>query len=315
MIGQRIELGRVGVWTWAFDGQPWARVRAAAAELEGLGYGAIWFGEATGRDAPTQAALLLSATPRIAVAPGIANIYRHDAATLAQAERALAEAFPGRFLLGLGVGARALAEAGGKRWGPPVPTMRGYLDAMDAAPLTGVAAAEPAPRVLAALGPKMLRLAAERTAGALPYFMPVEHTAYARAAIGPDALLAVHQSVVLHRDRATARDIARSSIAWWLGQMELVPSRWRLVRQFLGLDESDLAGGGSDRLVAAMVAAGDAGTIADRVGQQFAAGADHVCISVATADPAPALALAQLRELAAALPLAAPGPEPAQARR
>jgi probable F420-dependent oxidoreductase len=297
----RIELGRVGVWTWAFDQQPWAVVRDALAEIEDLGYGTIWFGEASGRDAPTQAALALSATSRIAVAPGIANIYRHDPVTLAQSERTLAEAFPGRFLLGLGVGARFLAEARGKQWGPPVATMRAYLDEMDEASLSGVAPAEPPRRVLAALGPKMLQLSAERTWGAHPFFLPVEHTAYARQIVGPDALLAVHQTVVLHQDRAAAREIARAGIAGWLAQIHVVPSRWNLVRELLGVDESDLADGGSDRLIDAMVAHGDVDTVAERVKEQFAAGADHVCVSIATADPVPVLGLAQLRELADAV--------------
>ncbi|MET0238003.1 MAG: TIGR03620 family F420-dependent LLM class oxidoreductase [Kibdelosporangium sp.] len=297
----RIGLGRVGVWTWAFDQHPWAVVRDALAEIEDLGYGTIWFGEAAGRDAPTQSALALSATRRIVVAPGIANIYRHDPATLAQAERALAEAFPGRFLLGLGVGARVLAEARGKQWGPPVGTMRAYLDAMDSARLTGPPPATLPQRVLAALGPKMLRLSAERTSGAHPFFLPVEHTAYARQIVGPDALLAVHQTVVLQRDRAAARDTARASIAGWLEQIHVVASRWNLVRELLGFDDSDLAGGGSDRLVDAMVAHGDLATVADRVKLQFEAGADHVCVSIATADPVPALGLAELRELATAL--------------
>jgi len=293
-----VELGRVGVWTWAFDGQPWAVVRDAVTEIEELGYGTVWFGEAAGRDAITQATLLLSATGRIVVAPGIANIYRHRPGTLAAAERTLAEAFPGRFVLGLGVGAKQLA---GDRWRPPIEAMGDYLTAMDEARLTGPAPASPAPRVLAALGPRMLRLAATRTAGAHPFFLPVEHTAYAREIAGPDALLAVHQSVVLEPDRAKAREIARASIAGWLAQFDMVPSRWRMVRELLGFDESDLADGGSDRLVDAMVVAGDMDVIAARLEAQFAAGADHVCIGVTTASSAPELALRELRELAALL--------------
>ena len=293
-----VELGRVGVWTWAFDGQPWAVVRDAVTEIEELGYGTVWFGEAAGRDAITQATLLLSATGRIVVAPGIANIYRHRPGTLAAAERTLAEAFPGRFVLGLGVGAKQLA---GDRWRPPIEAMGDYLTAMDEARLTGPAPASPAPRVLAALGPRMLRLAATRTAGAHPFFLPVEHTAYAREIAGPDALLAVHQSVVLEPDRAKAREIARASIAGWLAQFDMVPSRWRMVRELLGFDESDLADGGSDRLVDAMVVAGDLDVIAARLEAQFAAGADHVCIGVTTASSAPELALRELRELAALL--------------
>lgn len=286
------------MWTWAFDGRPWAVVRDAVTEIEDLGYGTVWFGEATGRDAPTQAALLLSATGRIVVAPGVANIYRHDPGTLARAERNLAEAFPGRFLLGLGVGAPQFND---KPWGPPLATMRAFLDAMDAAVLTGAAPPAPPRRVLAALGPRMLALAAERTCGAHPYFLPVEHTARARGIVGPDALLAVHQNVVLHPDRAKARDIARAAIAPFLARIDVVPSRWAQIRAVTGFDEADLADGGSDRLVDSLIAAGDVDVVADRVRAQFDAGADHVCVSVVTADPAPALALAELRELAPAL--------------
>lgn len=296
-----VELGRVGVWTWAFDENPWARTADAVAEIEELGYGTIWFGEAAGRDAPTQSALLLGATRRIVVATGIANIYRHEPTTLAQAERTLAEAFPGRFVLGLGTGARIITEGQGKTWGPPVATMRDYLDAMDAAGLTGPAPSEPSPRVLAALGPKMLQLAGERTWGAHPFFLPVEHTAYARDLLGPGPLLAAHQSVVLEPDRAKAREIARASIASFIARRHLVPSRWKMVKQMIGVDESDLADGGSDRLVDAMVAAGDVDTIAERVRQQFEAGADHVCISITSDAPAPILGLDELRELAPAL--------------
>lgn len=291
-------LGRLGVWTWAFDQNPWPVVKDAVAELDDLGYGTIWFGEAAGRDATTQATLLLSATSRIVVAPGIANIYRRPPQVMAQSERTIAEAFPGRFVLGLGVGAPMIA---GNRWGPPIATMRDYLDAMSATPVTGPPPVTPAPRVLAALGPKMLKLAAEKTAGAHPFFLPPEHTAYAREIVGPDAVLAVHQSVVLEPDRTKAREIARASIAGWLSQIDIVPSRWRMVREVTGFDETDLLDGGSDRLVEAMVAAGDLDVIAARVSQQFAAGATHVCLGVATASPTPELALLELRELAALL--------------
>jgi probable F420-dependent oxidoreductase len=288
-------LGRLGVWTWAFDQNPWPVVREAVAEIEELGYGTVWFGEGPGRDAPTQSSLLLAATTRIVVAPGIANIYRRPAATMAQAERTLAEAYPGRFVLGLGVGAPIMV---GDRWRPPIKAMSEYLTAMDSARLAGPAPARPAPRVLAALGPRMLDLAAERTWGAHPYLLPVEHTAYARDRVGPDAVLAVHQSVVLEPDRAKAREIARASIQSWLAQIDIVPTRWRMVREVTGFTEDDLEDGGSDRLVDAMVAAGDVDVIAARVERQFAAGATHVCLGVATASPVPELAMGELRELA-----------------
>ncbi|MCK2240748.1 MULTISPECIES: TIGR03620 family F420-dependent LLM class oxidoreductase [unclassified Crossiella] len=295
-----VELGRVGVWTWAFEASPWPEVRAAAQEIEQLGYGALWFGEMDGRDAVSQAALLLGATERMVIAPGVAIIYRHHPATLAQAERALAEAYPGRFALGLGVSNRAYMEERGHTWQPPVRAMREYLDAMDAAPLTGPAGPR-APRLLAALGPKMVELAAERAWGAHPYFMPVEHTAYVRERLGPEAKLVVHQNITLHEDPAEARRLARSSLAPWLAMGDTTSSRWRLISELTGVTEADLAHGGSDRLVDAMIAHGDAEMIAERVRAQFAAGADHVCISVATEFGVPELGLAQLRELAPVL--------------
>jgi probable F420-dependent oxidoreductase len=296
-----MDLGRVGVWTWGFDQLPWARAADAASELDELGYGTIWFGEGTGRDAPTQSALLLGATRRIVVAPGVANIHRHEPTTLARAERTLAEAFPGRFVLGLGVGARLITDELGRPWTPPVATMAGYLDAMDATAATTPAPAVPSPRILAALGPRMLELAAKRTWGAHPFLLPVEHTAYARERIGPDALLAVHQNVVLDPDPVRARETARAALAPVIARIDVVPSRWRMIRELRGFDESDLAAGGSDRFVDALVVAGDVDSVVARVQEQLAAGADHVCVSIATADPRPVVGLPALRELAPAL--------------
>jgi probable F420-dependent oxidoreductase len=296
-----MELGRVGVWTWGFDHLPWGQVADAAREVEELGYGTLWFGEGTGRDAPTQSALLLGATRRIVVAPGVASIPRHEPTTLARAERTLAEAFPGRFLLGLGVGAKIITDEVGRPWTSPVATMAGFLDAMDTARTTAPAPPTPAPRVLAALGPRMLELAAKRTWGAHPFLMPVEHTAYARDRVGADALLAVHQNVVLDPDRTRARETARAALAAFIANVHINPSRWRMMRQVAGLDESDLADGGSDRLVEALTAFGDVADVAARVREQFAAGADHVCLSVTTPDPHPVVGLPALRELAPAL--------------
>jgi probable F420-dependent oxidoreductase len=296
-----MELGRVGVWTWGFDHLPWPRVADAASEIDELGYGTIWFGEGSGRDAPTQSALLLAATRRIVVAPGVVSIPRHEPTTLARVERTLAEAFPGRFLLGLGVGAKIITDEVGRPWNAPAATMAGFLDAMDAARTTAPAPPTPAPRVLAALGPRMLELAAKRTWGAHPFLMPLEHTAYARERVGPDALLAVHQNVVLDPDRARARDTARAALAAFIANVHIAPSRWRMMQQVGGLDDSDLADGGSDRLVDALTAHGDVDAVAARVRAQFAAGADHVCVSIVTPEPHPVVGLPALRELAPAL--------------
>ncbi|MFH8608200.1 TIGR03620 family F420-dependent LLM class oxidoreductase [Streptomyces sp. NPDC018029] len=291
-------LGRVGVWTFAFEGHAAPRVREAAAEIEELGYGALWFGEAFGRDTVGQAWLLLSATRRIVVASGIANIAFRDPLAMAAAERTLGEAFPGRYLLGLG-GHRvddAVVEVDGYRVparGRALSTMRGYLDSMDAAP-----APDPAPRrVLAALGPKMLALAAERTWGAHPYFVPVEHTALARETMGQDAFLGVEQAVVLDTDVDRAREVAARHVA---GYVMSAPHQAANVRR-MGFGDEDIVGGRpSRRLVDAIVAYGDVDVLHARVRAHLDAGADHVCVQVLTADPA-ALPLPQWRELAPAL--------------
>lgn len=300
MTPVRPSLGRLGIWTFAFDGLGHGPLTDTAAELDELGYGALWFGEAFGRDALTQAAFLLAATRRTVVATGIANIYLRTAFSLAAAERSLAEAYPGRFVLGLG-GHRTRSQ--------PVPPgfehlvrpdskgaltdLRDYLDAMDSATLQGVAPATSSPRVLAALGPKLLDLAGSRTLGAHPYFVPVEHTARARERLGAGPLLAVEQAVVLSSDPGVVREVARQHVGGYLG---LAHHQTNNLRR-LGFDDADLTDGGSDRLVSAIVAGGDLGAIAKRVREHLDAGADHVCVQVLTADPSRA-PLAEWREIA-----------------
>jgi probable F420-dependent oxidoreductase len=293
--------GTIGIWTFAFDGEPAGRVREAAAEIEELGYGAIWYGEAFGRDSVGQAWLLLSATRHLTVASGIANIAFRDPITMAAAERTLGEAFPGRYLLGLG--GHRVDDTVREMDGYPMPalgnaaaTMRAYLDAMDAVPAHSPAAVPAPRRVLAALGPKMLALAAERTGGAHPYFVPVDHTARAREIMGPDAFLGVEQAVVLDADADRARELATAHVA---GYVAMAPHQEANVRR-LGFGDADILAGPSRRLVDAIVAHGDVGTIQKRVQEHLDAGADHVCIQVLTADPA-ALPLPEWRELAPAL--------------
>ncbi|MEE1752800.1 TIGR03620 family F420-dependent LLM class oxidoreductase [Streptomyces sp. SP18CS02] len=297
----RTGLGQVGIWTFAYEGQPAGRVRESAAELEELGYGAIWYGEAFGRDTVGQAWLLLSATRRITIASGIANIAFRDPLATAGAARTIGEAFPGRYVLGLG--GHRIDDTVHEVSGYPVPargralsTMRGYLDAMDATPAHGPRPDPAPPRVLAALGPKMLRLAAERTWGAHPYFVPVEHTVRARRIMGPDAFLGVEQAVVLETDPARAREVATAHVA---GYLAAAPHQEANVRR-LGFGDQDIIGGPSRRLVDAIVAHGDADAVLRRVQQHLDAGADHVCLQVLTADPA-ALPDREWRELAPAL--------------
>ncbi|TQM35141.1 TIGR03620 family F420-dependent LLM class oxidoreductase [Pseudonocardia cypriaca] len=291
----------VGIWTFAFDGEPAGRVREAAAEIEELGYGAIWYGEAFGRDTVSQGWLLLSATRRLTVASGIANVALRDPMALAGAERALGEAFPGRYVLGLG--GHRVDDTVREFAGYPMPAlgnaaaaMRAYLDAMDAVPAHSPVP-DPAPlRVLAALGPKMLALAAERAQGAHPYFVSVDHTARAREIMGPDAFLAVEQGVVLDADATRAREIATAHVA---GYVSMAPHQEANVRR-LGFGDEDILAGPSRRLVDAIVAHGDVESIQKRVQEHLDAGADHVCVQALTADPA-ALPLPEWRELAPAL--------------
>lgn len=290
-----VDIGRIGIWTFHFEQQPWSAVAEAAAELDELGYGAIWFPEARGREAFTQSALLLGATRRIVAAPGIANIYARDAVAMAAGQRTLAEAHPGRFLLGIGVSHRpSVEDVRGHQYGPPLATMRAYLDAMDAAPYTPPRAADE-PRVLAALGPKMLELSAQRANGAHPYFVPVEHTEQARTILGTGPLLAPEQAVVLERDPSTAREIARGHMTNYL-RLENYTNNLRR----LGYGDDDLANGGSDRLVDAIVGWGSLDEVVARVRAHLDAGADHVCIQVLPADPTE-LPRREWRELAAAL--------------
>ncbi|MGW1603057.1 TIGR03620 family F420-dependent LLM class oxidoreductase [Streptomyces eurythermus] len=293
--------GRVGLWTFAFEGQPAGRVRESAAEIEELGYGALWYGEAFGRDAVGQAWLLLSATRRITVASGIANIAFREPITTAAAARTLGEAFPGRYVLGLG--GHRVDDTVHEVDGYPVPargravtTMRSYLEAMDASPAHGPIPAPAPRRLLAALGPKMLKLAAERTWGAHTYFVTVEHTARARRTMGPDAFLAVEQAVVLDRDLDRAREVAAAHVA---GYLAMAPHQEANVRR-LGYGDEDIVGGPSRRLVDAIVAYGDAEAIHRRVREHFEAGANHVCLQVLTAVPG-RLPRQEWRELAPVL--------------
>jgi probable F420-dependent oxidoreductase len=272
-----------------------AETREFATELEELGYTAIWFGEGVGtKECFTQAAMLLAWTERAVVATGIANIYARDPMAMANGARTLADAYPGRFLLGIGVSHAPSVAERGHEYARPLATMRGYLDAMDEAIFRGAEPAEPAPRVLAALGPRMLELAAERTGGAHPYFTPPEHTAMAREVMGEGPLLAPEQAFLLETDPGPAREQAREHMTYYL---RLDNYRRNLLR--LGFTDDDLDGGGSDRLVDAIVAWGDADAVRDRVKAHLDAGADHICIQAVGADPLEELRLAApaLREL------------------
>jgi probable F420-dependent oxidoreductase len=253
-LGMR--LGRIGVWRRHQEGAD------GIEEVEALGYGALWLG---GSPSVADARRFLESTSSLVVATGILNVWRHEPADVAAAHAEARRAFPGRFLLGVGIGhPEATSE-----YRAPLTKMREFLDGLDAAP-------EPVPRderVLAALGPKMLALAAERTRGAFPYFTPPEHTQVAREAVGPDALLVTEVAVVVEPDAERARARAREYAAGYLGASNYVRNLQRL-----GFTDSDLAGGGRDRLIDAVIPHGSAGAVAEAVRAHLVAGADHVCL-------------------------------------
>src|SRR3954463_549787 len=214
MPKQSFDLGRVGIWTGAFDGVSSKEAQQRAVELEELGYPTVWIPETVGRDPFVTATLLLAATTKLKMATGIANIYARDAVTMANTQRSLEEAFPGRFLLGLGVSHQHLVDRVRHHdYSRPYSQMASYLEQLDQAVFRAVGPQQRPATVLAALGPKMLALAGERADGAHPYFVPVEHTATARGILGPEAILAPEQMVVLDTDRQRGLETARKGMA------------------------------------------------------------------------------------------------------
>jgi len=270
-----MEMGSVGIWAWQFITRPAAEVRSAARAIEEMGYGSLWFPESSGREAFVTSSILLDATERIVVAPGIANLWARDGMAMANGARSLGEAHPGRFLLGVGVSHAPSVARRGAVYDRPFSTMEQYLDAMEASLYSGPEPNPPVPVVLAALGPKMLGLARERTTGAHPYFVPVAHTTIARQTLGEGPWLAPEQAVVLSTDAEAARATARGHMAGYLALDNYANNLRRL-----GWADSDIAAGGSDELVDAVVAWGDGDAIAERVRGHLAAGADHVSLQV-----------------------------------
>lgn len=268
-----MKLGELGVWA-GLDAMAAGDALAFARRLEKRGYATLWTPESRGRNVLVNAAWLLAGTSSLIVATGIANIYARDAVAMANAQRGLNEQSGNRFLLGLGVSHRPLvSDMRGHVYGRPVATMRSYLEAMRAAPYQAPPPSQPPRTVLAALGPRMLALAAEMTDGAHPYCVTPEHTAQARRILGPGKLLCPELMVLLETDAAKARAGARTALATYL-QLENYANNWRR----LGFTDDDLAGGGSNRFVDANVAWGDEGAIRERIQLFWDAGADHVCI-------------------------------------
>jgi probable F420-dependent oxidoreductase len=287
-------LGPIGVFSWEVVRRPADEVRRGVRAIEDLGYSAVWFPESRGREAMTAAALVLESTERIGVATGIASIWARDPTAAAYAAYGLDEAHPGRFVLGLGVSHAPSAQARGRVYDRPLARMSRYLDGLAGIDSPLEVAGPGVPVILAALGPKMLEIARHRTAGAHPYFVPVGHTVFARGILGEGPFLAPEQAVVLETDPERARSIARAYTSRYLGL-----DNYRRNLERLGWGEADLAGGGSDTLVDAVVGWGDPSTVAERVRAHLDAGADHVPVLVLTGDEG--FPLAQLEALAAEL--------------
>jgi probable F420-dependent oxidoreductase len=283
-----LDLGTFGVWTFDFEHQPAAQMRESIQELEQMGWRAFWIPELLGREALTHAGYLLACTEQIHVINGIAQIWSREARWTYGASLLLADAYPGRHVLGLGFG-------GAQRPGTtPIAAMTGYLDELDALQTPNPKA--PIHRILAAYGPRMLELARDRAAGAHTYHVTVSHTAQAREILGPDAFLGVEHAVLFETDPAKARAIAREHLQPYLS------TRYNVAKfRRLGYSEEEIGGGGGDRIVDDLVFWGDLETIVDKLHAHVEAGADHVGVQVIGIEPGES-AMPYWRMLADALP-------------
>ena len=268
-----MKLKNLGVWAGT-DALSAADAATFAKRVEAWGYGALWTPEAVGREVFSASAWLLANTGNLIVASGIANIYARDSFSAAAAQKGLNEQSGGRFLLGLGVSHKPLVEGVRQHeYGKPIATMRSYLQAMAKSRYQSVPPAAAPKTVLAALGPKMLELSAELADGAHPYNVTPEHTRQARALLGAGKLLCVEQGAILETNPTTARVTARRFLSIYMGLPNYV-NNWRR----MGFGDDDFAGGGSDRLVDAVIVWGDEKAIRARIEEHWQAGADHVCV-------------------------------------
>lgn len=267
-----MNLGKLGVWFF-LDNLNSHDSAETAKRIESLGYSAFWLPETVGKNPLILASWLLSQTTNLVVATGIANIYNREPGVALAAQNSLAEQSDGRFLLGLGVSHKPLVEGlRGLNYGPPVKTMKDYLEKMEASPYTAITHPEKPPTVIAALGPKMLELAASQCNGAHPYFSSPEHTAMARSIMGPDAWLCVEQKVILEEDPSKARTLARANATMY---QSLPNYRNNWLR--MGLTEEDITQS-SDKFIDTTFAWGNPTQIKSRIDEHFDAGASHVCI-------------------------------------
>jgi probable F420-dependent oxidoreductase len=270
-----VDVGRIGIWAssglWEDGGKLSHDGADAVAELEGLGYGTVWLGRAKGD--LELAEELLDASGRLVVGTSVVNIWMYDPEPVAASYARVSARHRARLLVGLGVGHAPAVEATGQRYERPVEKMTQYLDALD----TALPSVPMEARALAALGPRMLQLAAQRSAAALPYLTPPEHTERAREILGPGPLLVAEQKVVLDTDPASARALARRGVARYFRLPNYASNLKRL-----DFTDDDLAGNGSDRVVDAVVAWGGVDAIVQRVREHLDAGADQVAVQVLT---------------------------------
>jgi probable F420-dependent oxidoreductase len=285
----------VGLWTSTLDSLPLAQSSEVVQEIEALNFRALWFPEAWGREALTNASLLLSSTSSLVIASGIASIWGRDAVSAANGAKTLSAGYGDRFVLGLGVSHQPLVERlRGHEYATPLRSMKEYLLAMDAAPMFADEGSTRFARVLAALGPRMLELSGELADGAHTYLVTPEHTRDARTIL-PDAFIGVEQAVVLDGDREEFLRRAHAHLEIYTG-LDNYKNSWRR----LGFADEDFVRGGSDRLCDAMVVHGDESVVLARVNEHRQAGADHVCLQVLGAD-ASAPPLDEWRRLAKVL--------------
>jgi probable F420-dependent oxidoreductase len=269
-----MDLQKLGVFGF-IDSMSGPEIKAFARKVERLGYSTLWFPEAFGRDPFALAAHILTVTERLTVGTGIANVWKREAVTTIGAARTLAELFPDRFILGLGISHKPMVTQLGITYAKPVSFMREYLAKIRSAPYTAPRPKSDPPLVVAALLPKMLELAAAETDGTFPVYITPERTARMRLAMGPNKWICVQQVAMLETDADKARRAARALVGFYLGLPNYLQSL-----SSIGFDESDFAEGGSDRLIDAMIAWGDEKTLRERIAAHYRAGATHVCVTL-----------------------------------
>ncbi len=288
-----IDIGKAGIWQANFDGLPAAEIAKAVKKLEGMGWKCIWSPEALGRDVLITSSIILNASKKLHAATGIAQIHARHPMTMAGAQKALAQAHQNRFLLGLGVSHAPFIEGVRKlSYEKPLSYMESYLKEMREAVYMSVEPSQTPPVFLAALGPKMLELAASKADGAHPYNTLPSHTESARKIMGKDAFLAPEQKVIFETDPQKARETARASIGFYMELPNYINNFLRM-----GFTEADIKDV-SDRFIDGLFSWGDMDAIKNRITEHLEAGADHVAIQVISAPDAKGLPMAEWKALA-----------------